>query len=316
MDSSSACSTWWAGSPSGVVWMSGSGSQGPHVRLPSRPCGAQLVEAQAGDHRRQPGPKFVRFLLGPLQAQPALLDHVLGAAHLPEQPVGDGEQPRSLRLEPLRQPTAARCHTSASDDRARLFASTRAAVSAEASTASASSPRAPDPVPHHGQAIDIVHKRPRTTRETAIGRAGMVVGHRQCGKEPVIDQLIPPPGKRLVEGALHLCPVGVGPLGTQVADDVDHGCTRRRDACEVGVHVDIDRNVGAQNPDGSGWLPPEAQLPGGGLHGHGPLRPRCDHLSPRTAVTSCCQPPCRYHTPESDSHSWPTAASADCTTGL
>jgi hypothetical protein len=62
--------------------------------------GAKHVERNARDHRREPAAE-VRNGLGvrSRQTQPRLLDRVLGLAHRPEHPVGDGPQVSPVSLE-------------------------------------------------------------------------------------------------------------------------------------------------------------------------------------------------------------------------
>ncbi len=74
-----------------------------HV-LPTRPAGAQHVEADAGHHGPQPAGQVVHLVrVDPAEAEPGLLDGVVCLVQRAEHPVGDRAQQAALLLEEFRQ---------------------------------------------------------------------------------------------------------------------------------------------------------------------------------------------------------------------
>ena len=62
------------------------------------------VEADSTDDHREPAAKVVAAGITPIEADPGLLDGVLGLGHGSQHPVGHGAQMRSLLLELVCQP--------------------------------------------------------------------------------------------------------------------------------------------------------------------------------------------------------------------
>ena len=81
----------------------------PHAEgfLAARLARAQHVQRDARDDGRQPSAEVLHLVrVGPVEAQPRLLDRVVGLAQRAEHPVGHGAQPGSVLLEMLRQELA------------------------------------------------------------------------------------------------------------------------------------------------------------------------------------------------------------------
>ena len=75
--------------------------------LTPRPARAQHVQRDARDDGRQPAAEVLHLVgVGPVEAQPRLLDGVVGLAQRAEHPVGDGAQPGPVLFEVLRQEIA------------------------------------------------------------------------------------------------------------------------------------------------------------------------------------------------------------------
>jgi hypothetical protein len=71
-----------------------------HRILVARPPRAEHVETDPGGHRRQPAAEVVdRVRVGPVEAEPRLLERVVGLVDRSEHPVGDGAQVRPVGFE-------------------------------------------------------------------------------------------------------------------------------------------------------------------------------------------------------------------------
>jgi hypothetical protein len=73
--------------------------------LPTSRAGAQPVETEAGDDRRQPAAEVLDVVRTcPTRPEPGVLDGVVGLGERPEHPVRDGSQVRAMVLETSGEP--------------------------------------------------------------------------------------------------------------------------------------------------------------------------------------------------------------------